>query len=85
MQINHGFVYNAPKNIFLFTNINNSPLSSGGSRTAATSKIERFVIIVNGCKPLTIINKCSILDVAAVLDPHLLSIAVTNRLFMVTT
>ena len=42
---------------------------SGGSKTAATSKMERFVIIVNGCKPLTIIAKCSILDVAGVLDP----------------
>ena len=40
-----------------------------GSRTAATSKMERFVIIVNGFKPLTIITKRSILDVAAVLDP----------------
>ena len=38
----------------------------GGSRTAATSKIELFVIIVNGLQPLTIIRKCSILDVAAV-------------------
>ena len=34
--------------------------------------MERFVIIVNGWKPLTIITKCSILDVAAVLDPPLL-------------
>ena len=33
----------------------------GGSRAAATSKMERFVIIVNG----------SILDVAPVLDPPL--------------
>ena len=41
---------------------------SGGSRTAATSKMERFVVIVNGWKPLTIITKCSILDVAAALD-----------------
>ena len=31
--------------------------------------MERFVIIVNGWKPLTIITKRSILDVAAVLDP----------------
>ena len=44
----------------------------GGSRTAATSKMERFVIIVNGWKPLTIITKHSILDVAAVLDPPLI-------------
>ena len=43
----------------------------GGSRTAATSKMERFVIIVNGWKPLTITIKCSILDVVAVLDPSL--------------
>ena len=44
----------------------------GGSRTAATSKMEQFVIIVNGWKPLTIILKHSILDVAAFLDPSLL-------------
>ena len=43
----------------------------GGSRTTTTSKMEHFVIIVNGWKPLTIITKCSILDVAAVLDPPL--------------
>ena len=43
----------------------------GGSRTAATSKIEHFLIIVNGWKPLTIITKSSILDVAAVLGPPL--------------
>ena len=43
----------------------------GGSRTAATSKMEHFVIIANGWKPLTIITKSSILDVAAVLDPPL--------------
>ena len=36
----------------------------GGSRTAATSKME-------GLKPLTIITKRSILNVAAVLDPPL--------------
>ena len=44
----------------------------GGSRTAATSKMERFVIIVNDWKPLTIITKRSILDVAAALDPPLM-------------
>ena len=43
----------------------------GGSRAAVTSKMERFVIIVNSCKPLTIITKRSILDVAAVLYPPL--------------
>ena len=48
-----------------------SPVSRDESRTAATSKMERFVIIVNGWKPLTIITKCSILDVAAVLVPPL--------------
>ena len=43
----------------------------GGSRAAAASKMECFVIIVNGFQPLTIITKHSILDVAAALDPPL--------------
>ena len=42
-----------------------------GSRTAATSKTEHFVIIVNGFQLLTIITKGSIVNVAAVLDPPL--------------
>ena len=45
--------------------------SRDGSRAALISKMERFVIVVNGCKPLTIITKRSILDVAAGLDPPL--------------
>ena len=49
----------------LFTSIR------GGSRAAATSKMERFMIIVNGWKQSTIIRKSSLLDVAAVLDPPL--------------
>ena len=40
----------------------------GGSRTAATSKVEFFVIIVNSWKPSW---KNSTLDVATVLDPPL--------------
>ena len=36
--------------------------------------MEHFVIIVNDWKPLTIITKSSILDVAAVLDPSLITI-----------
>ena len=47
-------------------------LCRGGSRAAATSKMECFVIVVNGFKLLTIITKHSILDVAAALDPPLL-------------
>ena len=43
----------------------------GEFRAAATSKMERFVRIVNGFKPLTIITKRSILGVAAALDPPL--------------
>ena len=45
--------------------------SRGGSRAAATSKMECFVIIVNSLKPLTIITKHSILDVVATLDQPL--------------
>ena len=59
-------------------------ITRGGSRTAATSKmqcfviivngLDRFMIIVNGWKPLTFITKRSILDVAAALDPPLINI-----------
>ena len=52
----------------------------GGSRTAATSKMECFVIIVNGFQPLTIITKHSILDVAAVLDPPLKTTLIKKKL-----
>ena len=41
------------------------------SRTAATSKMEHYVITVNGWKLLNIITISYILDVAAVLDPPL--------------
>ena len=50
----------------------------GGSRTAATSKMERFVMIVNGFQPLTIITRRSILNVAAVLDPLWISTALLS-------
>ena len=54
----------------------------GGSRTAATSKMDRLVIIVNGWKLLTIITKCSILDVAENLDfTYLFFIANCNSFF----
>ena len=56
--------------------LNNSNIGKvvfrGGSRAAATSKMECFVIIVNGWKPLTIITKHSILDDATALDPPLM-------------
>ena len=45
--------------------------TTGGSRAAATSKMQRFVIIVNCFQPLTVITKRSILYVAAALDPPL--------------
>ena len=51
----------------------------GGSRTAATSKMEHFMIMVNGWKPLTIITKRSILDVAAALDPTLETVSRTTE------
>ena len=50
----------------------NSGIFRGGSKTTVTSKMERFVIIVNGFHSLTIITKCSILDVATVLDPPMI-------------
>ena len=53
--------------------------SRGGSRAAATSKMECFVIIVNGLKPLTIITKHSSLDIAAALDPLLVESSISRQ------
>ena len=47
-------------------------LHRGGSRAVATSKVERFEIIVNGIQPLAIITKRPILNAAAALDSPLL-------------
>ena len=55
-------------NTILLKKIENLQKSRGGSSTAAISKMECFVIIVNAWKPLTIITKRSILDVAVALD-----------------
>ena len=55
----------APTHVFIYV----YKTTRGRSRTAATFKMERFVVIVNGWKPLTIITKRSIFDVAAALDP----------------
>ena len=53
----------------------------GGSRTAATSKMERIVIIANGFQQLTIITERFILDVAAVLDPPLIPLSIISHYF----
>ena len=55
------------KNDKIRNNQSQNDIFRGGSRTAATSKIEFFVI------KLSIITlKCSILDVASILDPPLM-------------
>ena len=61
--------------------MNNRPFTRGGSKASATSKIELFVIIVNGFEqdPKTasmskmelFVIKSSTLDVAVALDPPL--------------
>ena len=51
----------------------------GGSRTAATSLMRLFLVIVNGLQPLTIVAKSSFSDVAADLDLSL-SITITELL-----
>ena len=56
----------SPHNCSFFSDVCIS--GRGGSRADATSKIERFAIIVNGSQPLTIIKKRAILDIAAALD-----------------
>ena len=64
--------YNFLQNYLKLTYAFYLTIGRGGSRTAATSKMEHIVIVVNGFQPLTIITKSSILDVAAVLDPPLI-------------
>ena len=59
-------------------------LQSKAMRNAYTSKVELFVIIVNGWKPLTIITKSSTLDVAAVLHPPLGTSIVTTYNSIIT-
>ena len=52
-------------------NLKTGTVVRGGSSAAATSKMERFVIIINGLQPLTTVTKRSILDFAAALDSPL--------------
>ena len=61
--------------IYLIHHYSQTTLHKGRSRAALTSKMERFVIIVNGFQPLTIITKRSILDVAAARDLPLLHLS----------
>ena len=73
--------YHENKTITFFVWINSFIIyNRGGSTTAATSKMECFVIIVNGFQPLTTITKCSILDVAAVLDSPLFKVLQDDKL-----
>ena len=60
-------------NTFIISTMTIRRIIREGSRAATTSKMECFVIIVNGFLPLTIITKHSILDVAAALDPPLIT------------
>ena len=70
------------EDLVLFLLIN----SSGGSTAAATSQMKQFVTIVNVFQPLTVITKCSILDIAAALDPPLntfrFSIKTASKVFI---
>ena len=66
------------KGIITYTYLTNSRnkkfliILRDGSRAAATSKMECFVVIVNGFRLLTNITKHSNLDVPAALDPSLI-------------
>ena len=68
-------VLDPPLNVLWDSQDYKNKIVRAGSRTAATHNMEHFMIIVNGYKPLTIITKSSMLDVAAVLDPPLKYIA----------
>ena len=68
---NYSILYDLSSEFWKWLCISQRSNSRGGSRTAATSKMGNFVIIVNAWKPLNIITKSSILDVPGVLDPPL--------------
>ena len=81
----NSFLVSCPTEIMSFTTIPSFEYACrGGSRTAATFKMEPFMITVNGFQPLIIITKCSILNVAVILDPplrmHILHLVYTNSL-----
>ena len=59
--------------------LKNDDINAAGSRTAARSKVEIFVAIVNGWKPLTLVIKSFISNVAAVLDPSLSQLMINIR------
>ena len=81
------FLLGAPKYLLaakffysLFAQRSSLPLViRGRSGAPATSKMECFETIVNSWKPLTIISKRSILDVAGALDPPLVILDVLLR------
>ena len=81
------FLLGAPKYLLaaklfysLFAQRSSLPLViRGRSGAPATSKMERFETIVNSWKPLTIISKRSILDVAGALDPPLVILDILLR------
>ena len=54
-------------------------INAAGSRTAARSKVEIFVAIVNGWKPLTLAIKSFILNVAAILNLSLSQLMINIR------
>ena len=56
---------------FTYAHMQRRTNARSGSRTAATSKMEHFEIIIKGWKPLTVFSKSSILDAVAVLDAPL--------------
>ena len=71
--------------LFILQILNGLLSTRGGSRTAATSKMECFLIIVDGWKPLTIITKHPILDVAAVLDPPLTTFSCLEAVLIISS
>ena len=81
------FLLGAPKYLLaakffysLFAQRSSLPLViRGRSGAPATSKMERFETIVNSWKPVTIISKRSILDVAGALDPPLVILDILLR------
>ena len=77
MRTSSNIISKIKSNIIFY--LKKDDINAAGSRTAARSKVEIFVAIVNGWKPLTLVIKSFISNVAAVLDPSLSQLMINIR------
>ena len=77
MRTSSNIISKIKSNIIFY--LKKDDINAAGSRTAARSKVEIFVAIVNGWKPLTLAIKSFILNVAAILNLSLSQLMINIR------